>query len=166
MQCRFHNRINGISQQARIREEKPVKVKLKCCNFLPSWHPLGKQFMGITEHTYNVTMHRHPFRVWEGRVLLFPSETPLSNESDRKGLAVDEIQKCRDSIPAPGPSPQETSPIHAEQQRHSAHRSDSLQGAQIRKMRNATSGNTAAIVLKMKLQSGFFKRIVCSFCPI
>lgn len=164
MQFKFDNKINGISQPARIRDEMPVKVDLKCCNFLPSWHPLGKQFTGIKEDTYNVTMHRHPARVWEGRMLLFLSEIPLSNESDRK--TVDEIQKRCDSIPAPRLSPQETSPIHGEQQEHTAHRCDSLQGAQIRKMRNATSGNKAAIVLKMKLQCGFFKCIVCSVCPI
>lgn len=165
MHYKFYNKINEISQPARIREEMPVKVYLKCRNFLPSWHPVGKQFTGIKEDTYNVTMHRHPARIWRG-VLLFPSEIPLSNESDRKDLAGDEIQKRCDSIRAPSLLPQETSPIHGEQQRHTAHRCDSLQGAQIRKMRNATSGNKAAIVLKMKLQCGFFKCIVCSVCPI
>lgn len=126
-------------------EERLVQVDSKCRNFPSFRHPPGKQFFGITGHTLSITLRWY-------RVSLEGQSQHCCSQA--LGNVCSWLEACA------GLSSRETAQIRAEQER----RCDSLQGAEISKMRNATFGN--AIVLKMKLQTGFFKSIVCSVWPI
>lgn len=128
----------------------PVQVNSKCRNFPSLWHlqesnSLASQGVLAAPQCADIEW------VWKGRALL------LSCETSPHPSLIENV--CSRLDACAGLSSQETSWIHAEQER----RCDSLQGAEISKMRNATFGNAGAIVLKMKLQSGFSKALFALF---